>query len=180
MKNFNMACLDDFFIDDKMAIDNVLTSGERQMIIKHAVDGIKANEFEKHIHGYEHIPLYHGQSIIAACLEEDLISNIYTLRDTVEFLQKLILCTRIKILDFFELLLQEYLKKLKPWYSLRSKWLRWQPLDTVRDYFGESVGIYFAFVGKTQLLKSKYFFLIFSTSIFYNALLRWQNIIRLR
>lgn len=34
MKNFNISCLDDFFINDAMAIDNVLTVADRQMIIK--------------------------------------------------------------------------------------------------------------------------------------------------
>lgn len=84
MKNFNISCLDDFFIDDSMAIDNVLTLGERQMIIKYAIDNIKANEFEKFIPGYEHLLLYHGQSLVQACLEEELITNIFSLRDTVE------------------------------------------------------------------------------------------------
>lgn len=84
MKNFNISCLDDFFIDDSMAIDNVLTLAERQMLLKHAVDNIKAIDFEKVIPGYEHIHLYHGQSLVAACLEEGLIDNIYSLRDTVE------------------------------------------------------------------------------------------------
>lgn len=38
MKNFNISCLDDFFINDSMAIDGVLTLVDRQMIIKHADD----------------------------------------------------------------------------------------------------------------------------------------------
>lgn len=84
MKNFNISCLDHFFIDDNMAIDNVLTLADRQMIIKHAVDNIKANEIEKFIPGYEHLLLYHGQSIINALLEEGLIVNMFSLRDTVE------------------------------------------------------------------------------------------------
>lgn len=84
MKNFNISCLDDFFIDDSMAIDNVLTLGDRQMIIKHAIDNIKATEIEKFIPGYENILLYHGQSLINACMAEGLIVNMFTLRDIVE------------------------------------------------------------------------------------------------
>lgn len=83
MKNFNISCLDDFFIDDSMAIDNVLTVADRQMIIKHAIDNIKATEIEKFIPGYENILLYHGQSLINACMEQGLIVNMFSLRDTV-------------------------------------------------------------------------------------------------
>lgn len=85
MKNFNISCLDDFFIDDSMAIDSVLTLAERQMLIKHAIDNIKATEIEKFIPGYEHLLLYHGQSLINACMVEGLIANMLSLRDTVEF-----------------------------------------------------------------------------------------------
>lgn len=84
MKNFNISCLDDFFIDDSMEINNVLTLAERQMIIKHAIDSIKANEIEKFVPGYENILLYNGQSIINACMEQSLILNMFSLRDEVE------------------------------------------------------------------------------------------------
>lgn len=84
MKNFNISCLDDFFVNDKMAIDNVLTLADRQTIIKHALDGIRASQHEKYVPGYEHVVLYHGESIIAACQEEGLIENIFSLRDTVK------------------------------------------------------------------------------------------------
>lgn len=83
MKNFNISCLDDFFINDAMDIDNVLTVADRQMIIKYAIDSIKANEFEKCLPGYEHLLLYHGQSLINACMAEGLIVNMYSLRDKV-------------------------------------------------------------------------------------------------
>lgn len=90
MKNFNISCLDDFFLDESMEIDNILTMADKQIIIKHAVDSIRANEYEKHLPGNESVPLYHGQSIIAACLEEGLVVNIYSLRDTVKSMLELI------------------------------------------------------------------------------------------
>lgn len=83
MKNFNISCLDDFFVNEKMEIDNVLTLADRQTIIKHALDNVRAMPHEKHLPGYEHVLLYHGQSIVAALHEEGLIANIYSLRDTV-------------------------------------------------------------------------------------------------
>lgn len=58
--------------------------------------------------------------------------------------------------------LQEYLKKLKPWYS---KSFNWQPLNRIRDYFGESIGIYFAFVGEQPKQNHVYI----SCSIFFST-----------
>lgn len=75
--------MDEFFVDDNMAIDNVLTLADRQIIIKHALDSIRASPNEKHVPGYEHMTLYHGQSLVDALQMEGLIENIYSLRDTV-------------------------------------------------------------------------------------------------
>lgn len=84
MKSFNISCLDEFFLTETMDIDNILTRADKQIIIKHAVDCIRANEYERYLPGYKNHQLFHGQSLIAACYEEGLIVNIYSLRDTVE------------------------------------------------------------------------------------------------
>lgn len=101
MKNFNISCLDDFFVNEEMAIDNVLTLADRQMIIKHAIDNIKANEIEKFIPGYEHLLLYQGQSVISACMAVGLIVNMFSLRDTVESRLKFIIFSYF--LTFFQI-----------------------------------------------------------------------------
>lgn len=121
MKNFNISCLDDFFLDGSMDIDNVLTAADRQIIIKHALDSVKANEYERHLPGMEHVQFYHGQSIIAACQEDGVIECVYALQN------------------------KEFLKKFGPsWYM--AGFVK-QPIEMIREYFGESLGIYFSFVG---------------------------------
>lgn len=45
---------------------------------------------------------------------------------------------------------QEFLKKFGPEWYLSS--LEKQPVDRIREYFGESVGIYFCFVGKLSVV----------------------------
>lgn len=73
-----------------MAIDNVLSLADRQMIIKHAIDNIRVNEFEKFIPGYENVPLFHGASVINVCVEEGLIVNVFSLKDEVYLLTRCI------------------------------------------------------------------------------------------
>lgn len=122
MKNFNVSCLDDFFLDGNMDIENVLTAADRQIIVKHALDSIRANEHERHLPGMEHVAFYHGQSIIAACMEANVIECVYALQN------------------------KEFLKKFGPeWYM--AGFVK-QPIEKIREYFGESLGIYFSFVGK--------------------------------
>lgn len=122
MKNFNVSSMDDFFLDDSMDIDDVLTQADRQIIVKHALDSIKAGECERHLPGMEHVQFYHGESIVTACLEAGVIECVYALQD------------------------REFLKKFGPeWYMC---WFKKQPVERIREYFGESLGIYFSFVGE--------------------------------
>ncbi|XP_041778401.1 anoctamin-10 isoform X2 [Anopheles merus] len=119
IRNFNVACLDEFFYDESMALEDILTPADRQIIVKHALETIKAADDEHRIPGTK-IILYHGQSIIQAAQSAELITNLYSLHDK---------------------------RTLK---ELRHRWIkptRVQPIDEIRDYFGESVGMYFSFLG---------------------------------
>lgn len=84
MRNFNVISLDDFFINDDMDVDNILTPADRQIIMKHALESIKAKSNEKNIPGCtDFISLYHGESIIEAAINAAIITNLYTLHDNV-------------------------------------------------------------------------------------------------
>lgn len=85
MKSINISCLDEFFLNETMDIDDILTRADKQIIIKYTLDSIRANEYERYLPGYKLVQLYHGQSIIAACYAEGLIIDYYPLRDTAKF-----------------------------------------------------------------------------------------------
>lgn len=89
---------------------------------------------------------YHGQSIISACLAEGIVESVYPLQNKVKML-----CTIFDSINKqSDMFLKEFLKKFGPeWYQ---SYLKKQPVEKVREYFGESVGIYFCFVGKHSYL----------------------------
>jgi anoctamin-10 len=108
-----------------MTIEDILTPADKQVVIKYALDNIKAVADERHIPGYTASLLYHGQSIIHAAIAEELIVNMFSLHDK----------------DFMHRLGAE-------WWSVK-RWFKPQPIEKIRRYFGDAIGIYFSFVGKS-------------------------------
>lgn len=118
-REFSVAQLDDFLPDDK-SIDDMLTILDRQNIVIHELGNIRALDWEKFIPGYPLFPLYDGQAIIPFAKNGELITKIYSLHDGDE------------------------LKKLAgSWYMPR--FIK-QPIEDIKQYFGESIALYFAFL----------------------------------
>ncbi|XP_018321990.1 anoctamin-10 isoform X2 [Agrilus planipennis] len=120
MREFTVNDLENFLVDG-MNVDDFLTSAERQAIIRHELENIRALPTDIHVPGYPFYSMCEGQSVLHKCIQCGIISSIYALHD------------------------QEHLKKLgRSWY--RSVFQK-QPLDEIKIYFGESIALYFTFLG---------------------------------
>lgn len=117
-----------------MTIEDILTPADKQFVIKYALENIKALAEDRHLPGYNAIPLYHGQSIIHAAISEELIVNMFSLHD------------------------KDFMKRLGvEWWNLK-RLLKPQPIEKIRKYFGDAIGIYFSFVGemsKIEIIRMK-------------------------
>ncbi|GFG34765.1 hypothetical protein Cfor_04644 [Coptotermes formosanus] len=120
IREFTVCQLDDF-LEDGMHVDDLLTTADRQYIVRHELENIRALKEDNLVPGYPAFRLYEGQSIVQECLHWKLLKHVYPLHD------------------------QEALEKLgKKWYlSLFGK----QPFEEIRLYFGEAVALYFTFLG---------------------------------
>uniref|UniRef100_H2ZSH6 Anoctamin n=2 Tax=Latimeria chalumnae TaxID=7897 RepID=H2ZSH6_LATCH len=120
------------FHDFKNKKQLFLTSGECLQLIKHDLDNLRARQ-EKHVPEVPYAKLYPGKNILNTLATSGLLVQMYPLH------------------NFEEL---ETLKEV--WYGKVQVFS--QPINAVRNYFGESIALYFSFLG------------FFTLSLFYRSI----------
>ncbi|XP_052229887.1 anoctamin-10-like isoform X1 [Dreissena polymorpha] len=101
--------------------DGILSMAEKQKIIFRELENIRATDEDEHVPGYEFIKLYPGRNIVKKMLSSDIVKTLFPIHD------------------------QDFLKKLgAEWYK---RPLSSQPIEKIKYYYGEKLGIYFAFLG---------------------------------
>ncbi|KAI5703905.1 hypothetical protein M8J75_000032 [Diaphorina citri] len=119
LRHFTINELEDF-LPRSGDIGCFLTSTEKQSIVKHELDNVRAMCEDEHVPGYPQLKLYEGQSLVEALMHWKLIRQMFPLHD------------------------EEYLKALgHSWYKSLSKD---QPFEDIHAYFGESIALYFHFL----------------------------------
>lgn len=117
MREFLFAHLRDF-VGEKGSREDLLTTAERQLIVRHELDNIRALSEDPSIPGYPNFRMYEGQSIVQVMMHKLLVTAVYPLHDV------------------------EALKQLSSkWYFSKD-----QPVEAIRLYFGEAVALYFKFL----------------------------------
>ncbi|CAL8113453.1 unnamed protein product [Orchesella dallaii] len=120
LREFTVGDMDSFLHGDN-TLDNILTAAEKQMIVLHELENIRALSGEDCIPGYPSHAVYAGQSLFQVYWAEKLISSYYPLHD------------------------QDELCKLgEKWYWA---FFQAQPFEEIRKYYGESIALYFSFLG---------------------------------
>ncbi|KAM3929384.1 anoctamin-10 [Leptodactylus fuscus] len=100
--------------------EDFLSMAECQYIIKHELDNLRAQD-ETNIPGYPQSKLYPGKSIIRRMQTSGILIQLFPLHDKEE----------LKRLSF-------------QWY--RQIKFAYQPIDKIRHYFGDTIGLYFGFL----------------------------------
>jgi len=94
---------------------------ETQQIIKHELETIRAKDSDPCVPGMDNISFYTGETIIPKCLSKEMIVRLFPLHDKEE----------LKVLG-------------EDWYN---QVFAAQPIRRIRAYFGETVAMYFSFLG---------------------------------
>lgn len=87
MREFTVDQLEDF-LSEGMHVDDLLTLAERQTIVRHELENVRALAEDTFVPGYPSVALYEGQSILQTCVQCKIINKMYPLHDS-EALKKL-------------------------------------------------------------------------------------------
>lgn len=119
LREVSLDDLDNFKNTDDL--DAFLLLAEKQRIVLHELKLIRAPKDQLDIPGFNKLKLYPEEVIIPKCVKENIIVKLFPLHN------------------------KEELRRLeKEWYF---NIINVQPLDQIREYFGETVAMYFAFLG---------------------------------
>jgi anoctamin-10 len=96
IREFTVSQLDDF-LEDGMHVDDLLTTAEKQYIVRHELENIRALTEDDQVPGYPDFRLYEGQSI--GTLNIDM-KNVEILLDFMEIINAfLIIISLLKSLS---------------------------------------------------------------------------------
>lgn len=87
MREFTVDQLEEF-LPDGGHVEDLLTIAERQTIVLHELENIRALAEDMHVPGLPTCTLYEGQSVLQVCLHFNIITKVYPLHDK-EALKKL-------------------------------------------------------------------------------------------
>lgn len=121
LREFTVGRLEDFLVNDNMTVNDILTTSDKQKIVRHELENIRVTNHDNFLPGYHSCSIHEGQSVLQICFEQEIITQIYPLHD------------------------KEFLKRLgKEWYL---SFMKKQPIEEIRLYFGEAIALYFTFLG---------------------------------